>query len=82
VAVASAKIQACRTASVAARLGHQVHGAIGLTQEHDLRLSTMRLLAWRDEYGNEDFWSTEIGTLLLEDPRASAWGLISAAVGV
>ena len=32
-------------------IAHAVHGAIGITDEHDLQLYTRRLLAWRAEFG-------------------------------
>ena len=59
-AVASAKVQAARGATVAARIAHQVHGAIGFTQEHALRLTTTRLWAWRDEAGSPAEWADEL----------------------
>jgi acyl-CoA dehydrogenase len=60
-AVASAKVQAARGATVAARIAHQVHGAIGFTEEHALRLSTTRLWAWRDEAGTAAEWADAVG---------------------
>ena len=36
-----------------AAIAHQVHGAIGFTKEHILHRFTLRLLAWRDDFGNE-----------------------------
>lgn len=64
-AVASAKVQAARGATVAARIAHQVHGAIGFTQEHALRLTTTRLWAWRDEAGSPAEWADELGRHVL-----------------
>jgi acyl-CoA dehydrogenase len=52
-AVWSAKGQASQAASVIAKTAHQLHGAMGFTHEHPLRLSTMRLWAWRDEDGSQ-----------------------------
>jgi alkylation response protein AidB-like acyl-CoA dehydrogenase len=40
---------------------HQVHGAMGYTQEYDLHHYTRRLWAWRDEGGNEHHWSRTLG---------------------
>ena len=65
LAVASAKVQAARGATVAARIAHQVHGAIGFTEEHALRLSTTRLWAWRDEAGSPAEWADELGRHVL-----------------
>jgi acyl-CoA dehydrogenase len=52
---------------VVARLAHQIHGAIGVTEEHRLRQVTLRLWSWREEYGNEAFWEARLGALP-EDP--------------
>ncbi|MEW4467747.1 acyl-CoA dehydrogenase family protein [Parasphingorhabdus sp. JC815] len=45
---------------------HQVHGAMGYTQEYDLHHYTRRLWAWRDEMGNEHHWSKVLGEELSE----------------
>ena len=58
----ASKIQAGRTASRVARLAHQVHGALGFTDEHDLHLSTTRLWTWRDEFGSEFEWGARLST--------------------
>jgi acyl-CoA dehydrogenase len=64
-AIAVAKIQAGMTAEVVARLTHQVHGAIGTTQEHPLHRHTLRLWAWRDEFGAERAWQRSLGETAL-----------------
>jgi len=58
---AAAKVRAGMAASAVARTTHHVHGAIGVTQEHELGLSTRRLWAWRDEAGEERFWARVLG---------------------
>lgn len=60
-AVAAAKVQAGRGATVATRIAHQVHGAIGFTEEHSLWLATTRLWAWRDEAGSPADWAAGQG---------------------
>src|SRR5258708_30586136 len=65
LAVEAAKIQAGRGAGVVARIAHQLHGAIGFTEAHPLRLSTTRLWAWRDEAGDEAEWAAQLGDLAL-----------------
>ena len=75
-AVASAKVQAARGATVAARIAHQVHGAIGFTEEHALRLTTTRLWAWRDEAGSSAQWADELGRRTLA--AGPLWQLITA----
>jgi len=60
-AVAAARINAVRAATVIADLAHQVHGAIGTTDEHPLHRATLRLWAWSAEYGNADLWARRLG---------------------
>lgn len=75
-AVASAKVQAARGATVGARIAHQVHGAIGFTQEHALHLTTTRLWAWRDEAGSPAQWAGELGRHVLA--AGPLWPVITA----
>ncbi|MFF3002437.1 acyl-CoA dehydrogenase family protein [Kitasatospora sp. NPDC057940] len=56
-AVAAAKTQASASAAEIARIAHQLHGAIGITQLSPLHLATTRLWSWRDEDGNEATWA-------------------------
>lgn len=56
-AVAAAKLQAGTAATTAARIAHQVHGAMGFTREHSLHRHTTRLWSWRDEFGSEEYWA-------------------------
>ncbi len=65
LAVGSAKIRCSAAAGYGAQLAHQVHGAIGYTYEHPLRLFTTRLWSWRDEFGSERWWSERVGAELL-----------------
>lgn len=61
--VAAAKAEtAVMTRSLTAT-AHQVHGAIGFTQEHVLGALTQRLWSWRDEHGNERYWHQRLGEL-------------------
>ena len=61
--IAAAKARAGEAASIAAGIAHQVHGAIGFTQEHRLHFFTKRLWSWRDEFGNEAEWNLALGRL-------------------
>jgi acyl-CoA dehydrogenase len=79
VAVAAAKIQAGRGAGVVARIAHQLHGAIGFTQEHSLHLATTRLWAWRDEAGDEAEWAAELGGRALAAGGGGIWSLLADA---
>ncbi len=59
--VAAARATASRSASIVATHAHQVHGAIGMTQEYPLHHFTRRLWAWRNEWGTERQWSGSLG---------------------
>lgn len=61
LAVAAAKIRAAQAAQEGALIAHQVHGAIGVTDEYALHHSTLRLWAWREEFGNETEWAVALG---------------------
>jgi acyl-CoA dehydrogenase len=74
IAAASAKIRTGEAAGQACAIAHQVFGAIGFTEEHELHRFTKRLWSWRDECGNEAFWSRELGERILADASGqSLW---------
>ncbi|HEY2261638.1 MAG TPA: acyl-CoA dehydrogenase family protein [Streptosporangiaceae bacterium] len=64
-AVLAAKAQASHGAGTVAAIAHQLHGAIGTTEEHRLRLTTTRLWSWRDEDGPAAECFTELGRAAL-----------------
>jgi acyl-CoA dehydrogenase len=72
-AVAAAKIRAGMAAGTAARIAHQVHGAIGFTQEHRLHHLTRRLWSWRDEFGSEAEWARQLGAELAAAGPEQLW---------
>ena len=73
-AVVAAKAQASSGAGVVAAIAHQLHGAIGTTEEHRLRLTTTRLWSWRDEDGSEAECFAELGRAALGAAAAAAAG--------
>ena len=77
-AIAAAKSRASAAAGTVARISHQVHGAIGMTREHDLRLVTTRLLAWRDEDGGEVYWDGVLGRGAIVAGGAGLWPMLTA----
>jgi acyl-CoA dehydrogenase len=52
-AINAAKVRSSQSAGAVAAVAHQIHGAIGITHEYPLHLSTTRLWSWRDEWGTE-----------------------------
>jgi acyl-CoA dehydrogenase len=78
LAVASAKIRTAEAAREGALIAHQVHGAIGVTDEYVLHHSTLRLWAWREEFGNEGEWATALGGLMHKRGADQLWPAITA----
>ena len=68
-AVLAAKAQASESAGTVAAIAHQLHGAIGTTEEHRLRLTTTRLWSWRDEDGTAAECFAELGRAALDAAR-------------
>lgn len=60
---AAAKLRANAAAGQGAALAHQVHGAIGFTQEHRLHRLTRRLIGWRSEFGGDRLWAERLGRM-------------------
>lgn len=74
-AVLAAKAQASDNAGTVAAIAHQLHGAIGTTEEHRLRLTTTRLWSWRDEDGTAAECFAELGRAALDAARQHQGGL-------
>jgi acyl-CoA dehydrogenase len=76
--IAAAKIRAGEAAGAVAEIAHQVHGAIGFTEEHFLHNLTRRLWSWRDEFGDESYWAGLLGRRIAASGGAGLWPLITA----
>ncbi len=77
LAVASAKIRTAQAAHEGSLIAHQVHGAIGVTDEYALHHSTLRLWAWREEFGNEAAWTAELGHAIAAAGADRLWPLLT-----
>ena len=62
---ALAKARAGEAAERVVAIAHAVHGAIGITAEHDLQLHTRRLQSWRSDFGAPPYWHAQLGAQLL-----------------
>ncbi len=52
-------------------VAHLVHGAIGITEEHDLQLFSRRLYDWRIQFGSETYWHRRLGADALQRDDAT-----------
>jgi acyl-CoA dehydrogenase len=75
---ASAKIRTAEAAAEGAAIAHQVFGAIGFTQEHVLHRFTLRMLAWRDDFGNESYWANELGMRAAQRGAEEFWPWVAS----
>ncbi len=75
---ASAKIRCAEAATEGAAIAHQVFGAIGFTKEHILHRFTIRMLAWRDDFGNESSWAAELGKHVAKRGADEFWPMVAA----
>jgi acyl-CoA dehydrogenase len=75
---ASAKIRAAEAATEGAAIAHQVFGAIGFTQEHVLHRFTLRMLSWRDDFGNESYWAAELGKHVARHGADEFWPMVAS----
>jgi acyl-CoA dehydrogenase len=79
-ACAIAKARANDAAGAVARIGHQVHGAIGFTREYPLHRYTRRIQSWRGEYGASAYWNRRLGELMLGAKERSLWSIVVSGI--
>ena len=70
---AVAKVRCGEAATRGAAIAHQVHGAIGFTQEHALQGATRRLWAWRAQFGTDADWAQVLGRAAIRAGGAGFW---------
>jgi acyl-CoA dehydrogenase len=76
-AVAIAKSRCGEAAGHISAVCHQVHGAMGFTQEHPLHFASRRLWAWRDEWEAESFWQERIGRMICAQGGEQFWPFLA-----
>lgn len=76
--LAAAKLRANRAVEVGTTVAHQVHGAIGFTQEYGLHPLTRRLWQWRSEFGNDAHWSGKLGERVIARGAEAFWSDLTA----
>ncbi len=77
LAIAIAKARVGEAAGRVAATAHQVHAAMGFTQEHHLHYSTRHLWSWRDEFGSEPFWQRQVGRFVCRLGGEGLWPLLA-----
>jgi len=75
---AAAKLRAAEAATAAASIAHQVHGAIGFSEEYPLHLLTRRLWSWRDEDGSESQWAAYLANWAQTHSEPGLWLALTA----
>lgn len=74
----AAKYRASRAATTAADIAHQIHGAIGFTQEFSLHRFSLPAQAWAREFGNEEHWAQWLGRFTLDARPEPLWHWLTA----
>ena len=78
VAIAAARTRISEAAGIAIGIAHQLHGAIGFTEEHRLHWFTTALWSWRDEFGSAAHWTRRLGQAALAHDKAGYWPFITS----
>lgn len=75
--VAAFKAVAGEGAGLVTARAHQVHGAIGMTQEYALHQLTRRLWSWREEFGSTAHWRRQVGRHVAAAGPDRVWQLVN-----
>ena len=73
-AVSHAKLVACEAANLAAKNGHQAHGAMGYTWEVDLHIFMKKAWALANTWGDAGFHKSRVGEAIFADGAALGAG--------
>lgn len=71
--ILAARVVVSRASSRVARTSHQLLGAMGVTHEHHLHRSTLRLWSWRDEQRSERECAQQLGTAGIAAGSSVLW---------
>lgn len=71
--IAAARIRVGQAARIVAEQAHQIHGAMGFTQEYPLHFATRRLWSWREEFGNETYWADRLSRSITQIGADGLW---------
>jgi acyl-CoA dehydrogenase len=71
--IAAAKLRTNIAIGISTGIAHQVHGAIGFTEEYPLHPLTRSLMRWRSECGTDAYWAGILGDLACANGGAGLW---------
>lgn len=71
--VASAKIRVSEAADKAMKLAHQVHGAIGITNDYRLQRYARMVIGCRDDFGSPAQWAQRLGEVVAARGGRAIW---------
>ncbi len=77
LALTAAKLRANLAIGRGVAIAHQVHGAIGFTQDYPLHRLTRRLMGWRSEFGGDGDCADRIGAMAVAAGSAGLWAAIT-----
>lgn len=77
-AALAARLLAAESATHIARIAHQLHGAVGVTEEFGLHRLTRRAWAWRDADWSERELAIELGRRAVAAPETDYWEAVTA----
>lgn len=75
--ISVAKVRVGEAAQSGSLIAHQVHGAMGVTEEYLLHHSTLRLWSWRSEYGSEAQWAERLGGTAIAGGSVRLWNSLT-----
>jgi acyl-CoA dehydrogenase len=79
-AVTVAKVVLGRVVPAVNTIAHQLHGAIGVTIEHQLWSSTNRAHSWVGEFGSTGHYARRLGRVALDGPSGTGlWDVLTGA---
>jgi acyl-CoA dehydrogenase len=76
--IMAANIATIRSAMAVAAEAHQIHGAIGMTQEYVLQQFSRRIFSWAQEWGSARSWSEAFGRRLISGGVDNIWSSLTA----
>ena len=78
--VAIAKSVANESARASVSIAHAVHGAIGISEAHELQLYTRRLNRWQLSFGSDAYWQRRVGRSRLKSSDATGVDFVRTVI--